>query len=69
MTVCLCFCSALVEHNPGAVKLSTDDYFSCHGGYQFDPGALGEAHMWNQNRGKHTNKLPSLQPLQTVAPL
>uniref|UniRef100_A0A3Q4AX51 Uncharacterized protein n=1 Tax=Mola mola TaxID=94237 RepID=A0A3Q4AX51_MOLML len=43
---------ALVEHNPGAVKLSTDDYFTCHEEYRFDPGALGDAHEWNQKRAK-----------------
>ncbi|XP_051240459.1 NEDD4-binding protein 2 [Dicentrarchus labrax] len=41
---------ALVEHNPGGVRLSTDDYFTRHGEYQFDPAALGEAHEWNQKR-------------------
>lgn len=50
----MCVCRALVEHNPGAVKLSTDDHFTRHGEYQFDPSALGEAHEWNQIRGKHT---------------
>ncbi|XP_070841786.1 NEDD4-binding protein 2 [Chaetodon trifascialis] len=43
---------ALVEHNPGGVKLSTDDYFTLHGNYQFDPTALGEAHAWNHKRAK-----------------
>ncbi|XP_059193931.1 NEDD4-binding protein 2 [Centropristis striata] len=43
---------ALLEHNPGGVKLSTDDYFSRHGVYQFDPAALGEAHEWNHKRAK-----------------
>lgn len=41
-----------MEHNPGAVILSTDDYFTCTGYYQFDPGALAEAHEWNHKRGK-----------------
>ncbi|CAF93506.1 unnamed protein product, partial [Tetraodon nigroviridis] len=43
---------ALMEHNPGAVILSTDDYFTCTGYYQFDPSALGEAHEWNHKRAK-----------------
>lgn len=43
---------ALVEHNPGGVKLSTDDYFIRHGEYKFDPTTLGEAHEWNQKRAK-----------------
>uniref|UniRef100_A0A3B4VK84 NEDD4 binding protein 2 n=1 Tax=Seriola dumerili TaxID=41447 RepID=A0A3B4VK84_SERDU len=43
---------ALLEHNPGGVILSTDDYFTRHGEYQFDPTALGEAHEWNHNQAK-----------------
>lgn len=43
---------ALLKHNPGGVKLSTDDYFTRHGEYQFDPTALGEAHEWNHKRAK-----------------
>ncbi|XP_040002163.1 NEDD4-binding protein 2 isoform X2 [Xiphias gladius] len=43
---------ALLEHNPGGVILSTDDYFSRHGKYQFDPTVLGEAHEWNHKRAK-----------------
>ncbi|XP_027132552.1 NEDD4-binding protein 2 [Larimichthys crocea] len=43
---------AFVEHNPGGVKLSTDDYFTRHGEYWFDPSALGEAHEWNHQRAK-----------------
>lgn len=43
---------ALVECNPGGVKLCTDDYFTRHGEYQFDPAALGEAHEWNHKRAK-----------------
>ncbi|TMS22896.1 NEDD4-binding protein 2 [Larimichthys crocea] len=43
---------AFVEHNPGGVKLSTDDYFTRHGEYRFDPSALGEAHEWNHQRAK-----------------
>ncbi|XP_023274250.1 NEDD4-binding protein 2 [Seriola lalandi dorsalis] len=43
---------ALLEHNPGGVILSTDDYFARHGKYQFDPTALGEAHEWNHKQAK-----------------
>uniref|UniRef100_A0A667WKJ6 NEDD4 binding protein 2 n=1 Tax=Myripristis murdjan TaxID=586833 RepID=A0A667WKJ6_9TELE len=43
---------AILEHNPGAVVLSTDDYFTRNGEYQFDLSALGEAHEWNQKRAK-----------------
>ncbi|XP_053197360.1 NEDD4-binding protein 2 isoform X1 [Scomber japonicus] len=43
---------ALQDHNPGGVVLSTDDYFTHHGQYQFDPTALGEAHEWNHKRAK-----------------
>ncbi|XP_076021574.1 NEDD4-binding protein 2 [Genypterus blacodes] len=42
----------LLEHNPGGVALSTDDYFSQHGEYHFDPALLGEAHGWNHKRAK-----------------
>ena len=52
---CMCFCRALLEHNRGGVILSTDNYFTRHGEYQFDPTALGEAHEWNHKQGKqHT---------------
>lgn len=44
-----------MEHNPGAVILSTDDYFTHSGDYQFNPNALGEAHEWNHQRGKHSS--------------
>lgn len=50
--VCVFLCRALKEHNPGAVILSTDEYFTRAGFFQFDPSALGEAHAWNQKRGK-----------------
>ncbi|TNN69380.1 NEDD4-binding protein 2 [Liparis tanakae] len=41
---------AFLEHNPGGVRLSTDNYFTRHGVYQFDPAALGEAHEWNHKQ-------------------
>lgn len=50
--MCVFLCRALMEHNPGAVILSTDDYFTSAGYYQFDPSDLGEAHEWNHKRGK-----------------
>ncbi|XP_029291759.1 NEDD4-binding protein 2 [Cottoperca gobio] len=43
---------ALLEHNRGGVILSTDDYFTLQGHYQFDPYALGEAHEWNHKQAK-----------------
>ncbi|XP_037327593.2 NEDD4-binding protein 2 [Pungitius pungitius] len=43
---------ALLEHNPGGVALSTDDYFNRNGVYQYDPAALGEAHEWNHKQAK-----------------
>ncbi|XP_034543240.1 NEDD4-binding protein 2 isoform X2 [Notolabrus celidotus] len=43
---------ALVKHNPGGVRLCTDDFFTSHGRYQFNPTALGEAHEWNHRRAK-----------------
>ena len=42
----------MLDQNPGGVVLSTDDYFSRHGDYRFDPSALGEAHEWNHKRCK-----------------
>lgn len=43
---------ALLEENPGGVILSTDDYFTVNGQYNFNPTVLGEAHSWNHNRAK-----------------
>ncbi|KAK5866088.1 hypothetical protein PBY51_020304 [Eleginops maclovinus] len=43
---------ALLEHNRGGVILSTDNYFTRTGEYQFDPNALGEAHEWNHKQAK-----------------
>ncbi|XP_061685817.1 NEDD4-binding protein 2 isoform X2 [Syngnathoides biaculeatus] len=43
---------AFLEHNPGGVALSTDDYFTFQGRYRFDPAALGQAHEWNHQRAK-----------------
>ncbi|KAM9792955.1 LOW QUALITY PROTEIN: NEDD4-binding protein 2 [Neosynchiropus ocellatus] len=47
---------ALKEHNPGAVILSTDDFFLHNGQYQFNPNVLGEAHEWNHGRAKEAFK-------------
>ncbi|KAM9314231.1 NEDD4-binding protein 2 isoform 2-T2 [Pholidichthys leucotaenia] len=43
---------ALLEQNPSGVILSTDDYFTQNGQYQFDPTTLGEAHEWNHRQAK-----------------
>ncbi|NXJ91796.1 N4BP2 protein, partial [Corythaixoides concolor] len=43
---------ALLEDNPGGIILSTDDYFSKHGQYHYDPDCIGEAHDWNRKRAK-----------------
>uniref|UniRef100_A0A096LY18 NEDD4 binding protein 2 n=1 Tax=Poecilia formosa TaxID=48698 RepID=A0A096LY18_POEFO len=45
---------ALLEHNPGGVVLTTDDFFSRGGRYQFDPMVLGEAHEWNHKRARES---------------
>ncbi|KAK9521120.1 hypothetical protein VZT92_020955 [Zoarces viviparus] len=37
---------------PNGLILSTDDYFAYRDGYRYDPGLLGVAHEWNQNRAK-----------------
>lgn len=47
----------LQEDNPSGVILSTDDYFYINGQYQFDVRYLGEAHEWNQNRGKDRHQV------------
>lgn len=49
-----------MEQNPGAVILSTDDYFTYNGDYQFNPNALGDAHEWNHKRGKTTRHQETL---------
>lgn len=48
----------LQEDNPSGIILSTDDYFYINGQYQFDVKYLGEAHEWNQNRGKNRYEIP-----------
>uniref|UniRef100_A0A8B9HDX5 NEDD4 binding protein 2 n=1 Tax=Astyanax mexicanus TaxID=7994 RepID=A0A8B9HDX5_ASTMX len=44
--------SAMLEHNPGGVVLSTDEYFTRNGTYHYNPDQLGEAHSWNHVRAK-----------------
>lgn len=61
---CMCVCRILLERNPGGVVLSTDDYFSQHGEYHFDPALLGEAHGWNHKRSKqHTQSSRTSVPV------
>lgn len=40
----------ILEQNPGAVILSTDDLFVVEGEYRFDPARLGHNHKQNQER-------------------
>ncbi|XP_023682037.2 uncharacterized protein n4bp2l2 isoform X2 [Paramormyrops kingsleyae] len=42
----------LLSSGPNGLVLSTDDYFSQETGYAYDPGLLGDAHSWNQNRAR-----------------
>ncbi|XP_069600672.1 NEDD4-binding protein 2 [Ranitomeya imitator] len=42
----------ILGQNPTGVILSTDDYFSQNGDYQYDISCLGEAHEWNHKRAK-----------------
>lgn len=42
----------LLSSGPSGIILSTDDYFAEKAGYRYDPGLLGAAHEWNQNRAK-----------------
>lgn len=44
--------NAMLAQNPGGVVLSTDEYFTRNGSYQFEPNLLGEAHEWNHQRAK-----------------
>uniref|UniRef100_A0A1A7Y1R6 NEDD4 binding protein 2-like 2 n=1 Tax=Iconisemion striatum TaxID=60296 RepID=A0A1A7Y1R6_9TELE len=46
----------LLPTGPCGVILSTDDYFAQEYGYQYDPGLLGVAHEWNQNRANNALK-------------
>lgn len=42
----------LLSSGPRGVILSTDDYFAHKHGYSYQPCLIGEAHQWNQKRGK-----------------
>ncbi|KAL6115872.1 uncharacterized protein ACO6RY_00620 [Pungitius sinensis] len=41
-----------LSESPDGLILSTDDYFAFRDGYRYEPGLLGAAHEWNQNRAK-----------------
>ncbi|XP_040029357.1 uncharacterized protein n4bp2l2 [Gasterosteus aculeatus] len=41
-----------LAESPDGLILSTDDYFAFRDGYRYEPGLLGAAHEWNQNRAK-----------------
>ncbi|NXI99928.1 N42L1 protein, partial [Psophia crepitans] len=41
---------------PGAVVLSTDDFFIENGVYMFEPDSLEDAHKWNQKRARKAMK-------------
>ncbi|XP_076002333.1 uncharacterized protein n4bp2l2 [Genypterus blacodes] len=42
----------LVSTGPSGLILSADDYFAHSDSYHYDPGLIGEAHQWNQDRAK-----------------
>ncbi|XP_048053639.1 NEDD4-binding protein 2 [Megalobrama amblycephala] len=44
--------NGMLTQNPRGVVLSTDEYFTRNGQYQFEPNLLGEAHEWNHQRAK-----------------
>ncbi|XP_064265150.1 NEDD4-binding protein 2-like 1 [Passer domesticus] len=46
----------LKRDNPGAVVLSTDDFFIENGVYVFEPDFLEDAHKWNQKRARKAMK-------------
>lgn len=41
----------LLSTGPSGVILSADDYFAHKDYYCYEPGLIGAAHEWNQNRG------------------
>lgn len=51
----------MLGQNPRGVVLSTDEYFTRNGQYQFEPNLLGEAHEWNHQRGEITGLFSSSQ--------
>ncbi|KAM6293510.1 NEDD4-binding protein 2-like 1 [Porphyrio hochstetteri] len=46
----------LKRDHPGAVVLSTDDFFIENGVYLFEPDFLEDAHKWNQKRARKAMK-------------
>ncbi|KAM4683621.1 NEDD4-binding protein 2-like 1 isoform 2-T2 [Amazona ochrocephala] len=46
----------LKRDSPGAVVLSTDDFFIENGVYVFEPDFLEDAHKWNQKRARKAMK-------------
>ncbi|NXE08234.1 N42L1 protein, partial [Lophotis ruficrista] len=46
----------LKRDHPGAVVLSTDDFFTESGVYMFEPEFLEDAHKWNQKRARKAMK-------------
>ncbi|NWZ78107.1 N42L1 protein, partial [Poecile atricapillus] len=46
----------LKRDHPGAVVLSTDDFFVENGVYVFEPDFLEDAHKWNQKRARKAMK-------------
>ncbi|XP_062343623.1 NEDD4-binding protein 2-like 1 [Cinclus cinclus] len=46
----------LKRDHPGAVVLSTDDFFVENGVYSFEPDFLEDAHKWNQKRARKAMK-------------
>lgn len=54
----------MLDHNPGGVVLSTDEYFIRNGYYHYEPDLLGEAHEWNHKRGELHTRPVYFQPIQ-----
>ncbi|KAM4683620.1 NEDD4-binding protein 2-like 1 isoform 1-T1 [Amazona ochrocephala] len=52
----LCCGRQLKRDSPGAVVLSTDDFFIENGVYVFEPDFLEDAHKWNQKRARKAMK-------------
>ncbi|NXN18739.1 N42L1 protein, partial [Indicator maculatus] len=50
------FSRQLKRDCPGAVVLSTDDFFIEDGVYMFEPDLLEDAHKWNQKRARTAMK-------------
>lgn len=41
---------SFIANNMEGTALSTDDFFTTEGGYDFEPTQIGQAHAWNQQR-------------------